>query len=72
MISYPQTMIFICSCDRSIYHALGNGTFHYLKAVMTFDQVIICICVCICICICIYICICIIYLSAIEMPLSDD
>jgi len=25
-------------CDRSIYHALGNGTFHYLKAVMTFDQ----------------------------------
>ena len=27
-----------CSCDRSIYHALGNGTFHYLRAVMTFDQ----------------------------------
>lgn len=25
-------------CDSSIYHALGNGTFHYLKAVMTFDQ----------------------------------
>jgi len=25
-------------CDRSIYHALGNGTFHYLRAVMTFDQ----------------------------------
>jgi len=25
-------------CDRSIYHALGHGTFHYLRAVMTFDQ----------------------------------
>ena len=27
------------SCDGSIYHALGYGTFHYLRAVMTFDQV---------------------------------
>jgi len=25
-------------CDKSIYHALGFGTFHYLRAVMTFDQ----------------------------------
>jgi len=25
-------------CDKSIYHALGHGTFHYLRAVMTFDQ----------------------------------
>merc|ERR1712121_457340 len=25
-------------CDGSIYHALGYGTFHYLRAVMTFDQ----------------------------------
>jgi len=25
-------------CDRSIYHALGRGTFHYLRAIMTFDQ----------------------------------
>jgi len=25
-------------CEESIYHALGNGTFHYLKAVMTFEQ----------------------------------
>jgi len=25
-------------CERSIYHALGRGTFHFLRAVMTFDQ----------------------------------
>ena len=31
--------LFIFSCDVSIYHALGFGTFHYLKAVMTFEQV---------------------------------
>ena len=38
--NYLQLFTIInCSCDRSIYHALGNGTFHYLKAVMTFDQV---------------------------------
>jgi len=25
-------------CGTSIYHALGRGTFHFLRAVMTFDQ----------------------------------
>ena len=32
-------LLFHCSCDKSIYHALGIGTFQYLQAVMTFEQV---------------------------------
>jgi len=29
----------ILRASKSVYHALGNGVFAYLKAVMTFEQV---------------------------------